>query len=69
MNVPSEITPPKVIQIVSRQPLTTCPLLHENKKKETDTEKEELIYYGGFVIAVRNNSFINYKQHYLEPTQ
>ena len=22
-----------------------CPLLHGNKKKEKDTEKEELIYY------------------------
>ena len=27
----------KVIQIVSRYTLTTCPLLHGNKKKETDT--------------------------------
>ena len=25
--------------------LTTCPLLHGDKKKETDTETEKLIYY------------------------
>ena len=25
--------------------LTDCPLLHGNKKKETDIEKEKLIYY------------------------
>ena len=29
----------KVIEIVSRKALTTCPLLHGNKKKETDTKK------------------------------
>ena len=38
-------------------------LLHENKKKETDTEKEKknTRTSGGFVIAVRNNYFINCK--------
>ena len=35
----------KVIKILSRQGLTACPLLHENKKKEIDTETEKNIYY------------------------
>ena len=31
--------------IVSGQALITCSLLHGYTKKETDTEKEKLIYY------------------------
>ena len=36
-----------VIEIVSRKALTTCLLLHGNKKKETDTDMdtEKFIYY------------------------
>ena len=45
-----------------------CPLLHGNKKKETDTEKQFTMTSGGLLIVLRNNSFIDSKQHSLEPT-
>ena len=47
----------KVILIVYRQALIKNPLLHGNKKKETDTETEKLISED-FMIVVRNNSCI-----------
>ena len=59
----------KVIQIIARQSLTECPLLHGNMEKETDTKIVFTETSGGCVIALRNNSFIDSKQHPLEPTQ
>ena len=46
--------------IVYRQALTACPLLSVNKKKETDTETEKLIYYDCKRFRDwKNNSLIN----------
>ena len=39
------------------------------RKKQTQRQKNVFtMTSGGFVIAVRNNSFIDSKQHSLEPT-
>ena len=39
----------------------TCLLLHGPLKKETDTVKETTMASGGFVIVIRNNSFLDSK--------
>ena len=46
-------------------------MLHGKKKKETDTETKKNLFTRtseGFLIVVRNTSFIDSKQYYLEPT-
>ena len=43
--------------------------MEKQRKKQTQRQKNVLtMTSGGFMIAVRNNSFINSKQHFLEPT-
>ena len=43
----------KVIQIVYRLAQMSCPLLHGNKKKKTDTENLFSLTPGGFVTVNR----------------
>ena len=63
----------KVIQIVSRQALMKCPLLHGNIQKETDRlDRQKKVCYDFRRFrdsAVQNNSLNDGTQHSLEPTQ
>ena len=69
--------PTKVKQYLSKQALTAYPLLHEmetrkkNRHRQRQRQRKKIltINLGGFVIVVRYITFIESKQHSLEPTQ